>query len=927
MLVFIGLIAIIDVSPQKSQAAIFSSPVFSASRSASQFNFNSSTSVPNQIIVKYKNGDSPDELQNLIHQRQLNNQQSIINHTATIISDLANKLSGNETPEERLNDLNLIDSKAGVTANTRIFSNNNQKANKFGLNNIHRIRTNGKLGIDELLSIYKALPEVEYAQKDNFVHALYVPNDPEYSGQWNLPQIQASSAWDISTGTAQIKVAVIDTGVDYTHEDLPTNIIKGYNYIDDNYLPMDDNGHGSHVAGIIDAVTDNSIGISSVAQNVELIAEKVLDSSGAGADSDVAAGIVEAVNNGANVINLSLGSSSDCTQIDQDAVDFAYANNVTVVAAIGESGTGGVSFDDNPTSPAICQHVISVAAVGPTDQRAYYSDYGNNVDTAAPGGDDSLCSDPYLSCMILSTIPDDLVGPLNGYSYALMEGTSMATAHVSGLAALILSRNNTLTPDQVEALIEDNADTISTDYPIGKRIDAYASLLATPLRKPSLTIDVIPDTSTTVSWSIPEATTSARVDYGWDTSYNFTTGDLDTSPMLYDHTISLPPFAPCQTLYIRAESKDFWGIETTSDDYQVTTSGCTVSDPVIASNSAEIATASGGIVSLLDAGTGIDITAPTDFATGDADFQIKQMDATTALATTSVPTDYVSVGNYFYELKAFSDVSTGVSDFLNPIDVKISYSPSDISGIDESSLGIFRWDGANWTQLTGCVVDTSAHTVDCSTSNFSDFSLFGSESSPVPTPEVQSESSAPESGVPGPVSCTMPIPSAPSLFQIWAQNGQATVYFVPTQSPSTGYTISYGVYDNAEMYNVSFDYSDKSGAIPYTINYLNSNTRYYFKVRANNSCMTGEWSNILSITIPTSSNTKGSYSYKPEQTNSSGSCSFYTVKPGDSLWSIAQGLLGNGAKYLKIILANIGNYPSLNDSTIIHPNWNLSVGC
>ena len=130
---------------------------------------------------------------------------------------------------------------------------------------------------------------------------------------------------------------------------------------------------------------------------------------------------------------------------------------------------------------------------------------------------------------------------------------------------------------------------------------------------------------------------------------------------------------------------------------------------------------------------------------------------------------------------------------------------------------------------------------------------------------------------------------------------------------------------------MSFDYQDKSGAIPYTINYLNPATKYYFKVRANNGCMSGEWSNILSIAIPTSSSKAKTYSYKPVSPNTTGtnggkSCS-YTVKPGDSLWTIAQKMLGQGSKYLQIILSNVINYPSLNSSTIIQPNWNFSVGC
>lgn len=196
-----------------------------------------------------------------------------------------------------------------------------------------------------------------------------------------------------------------------------------------------------------------------------------------------------------------------------------------------------------------------------------------------------------------------------------------------------------------------------------------------------------------------------------------------------------------------------------------------------------------------------------------------------------------------------------------------------------------------------------------------------------------SSSSPPSSGVPGPVSCTNPIPTAPSIFQIWATNNQATIYFVPTRDPQDSYTISYGLYDDAGMYNVSFPYSDKSGAIPYTINYLTAGSKYYFKVRANNSCMPGEWSNTLSIAVPASASASTNYTYS-ETANSggaslgtSGSCSQYTVVPGDSFWAIAQKLWSAGTRYMQIWSANISKFPSLNTSSVIQPGWTLSVGC
>jgi len=213
--------------------------------------------------------------------------------------------------------------------------------------------------------------------------------------------------------------------------------------------------------------------------------------------------------------------------------------------------------------------------------------------------------------------------------------------------------------------------------------------------------------------------------------------------------------------------------------------------------------------------------------------------------------------------------------------------------------------------------------------------------SPTPAPgnsENNSSSSSFSSSVPGPVSCTNPIPAAPKIFQIWATQTTATIYFVPSADPQNSYTISYGLYSDAEMYNVTFNYSDKSGAIPYTINALNAGTPYYFKVRANNGCMPGEWSNTLSLkTAYSASGGNTAYASSASVNNVplastggvslGGSCTQYTVLPGDSFWTIAQKILGAGNRYLQIWNANKTKFPSLNSSSTIRTGWTLSVGC
>ena len=211
---------------------------------------------------------------------------------------------------------------------------------------------------------------------------------------------------------------------------------------------------------------------------------------------------------------------------------------------------------------------------------------------------------------------------------------------------------------------------------------------------------------------------------------------------------------------------------------------------------------------------------------------------------------------------------------------------------------------------------------------------------PTPTPgpsDNSSNNSSSGSSAPGPVTCTNHIPASPKIFQIWATQTTATIYFVPSTDQEDSYTISYGLYSDAGMYNVTFSYSDKSGAIPYTVNALSAGSPYFFKVRANNSCMPGEWSNTLSLnTAYSASGESNAYaSNNTAVTNTSagsgssvgGNCSQYTVLPGDSLWKIAQKVLGAGNKYLQVWNANKTAFPSLNYSSTIRSGWTLSVGC
>jgi serine protease len=327
-------------------------------------------------------------------------------------------------------------------------------------------------------------PDVEYAEPDRIMTALFVPNDPMYSQQWhyfdakgglNLP-----SAWDKSTG-AGINVAVIDTGY-RPHADLSGQILPGYDFINSAAIAGDGNGrdsdaqdngdntyagqcgtgvpsqdeasswHGTHVAGTIAAKTNNGVGVAGVAYGAKIVPARVLGKCG-GYTSDIADAIVWAsggtVNgvpanaNKARVLNLSLGGGGTCDTTTQNAINSARSRGAVVVVAAGNSNINAAN-----SSPANCAGVITVAAVGRSGGKASYSNYGSNVDVAAPGGDSGAA--------ILSTWNAGTSTPA-GDNYGYMMGTSMATPHVAGVVALMLAKNPNLTPDEVEAKLKATA--------------------------------------------------------------------------------------------------------------------------------------------------------------------------------------------------------------------------------------------------------------------------------------------------------------------------------------------------------------------------------------------------------------------------------------------------------------------------------------
>ncbi|TKD72393.1 S8 family peptidase [Pseudalkalibacillus hwajinpoensis] len=274
---------------------------------------------------------------------------------------------------------------------------------------------------------------VEYAEPNSMFHVNYVPNDPFYKTKQYAPQkVKAEQAWDVTQSNSSVKIAVIDTGVDYNHPDLAGKVIKGYDFADNDNDPMDEHYHGTHVSGIAAAKTNNGIGIAGLSPNASILAVRVLDESGSGSLDDVAQGIRYSADQGAQVINLSLGGILG-SQTLKDAVNYAWNKGSVVVAAAGNESS------PKPSYPAYYSNAIAVAATDQNDTIAFYSNYGTWVDIAAPGSS------------VYSTMP--------GNSYDNLSGTSMASPVVAGVAGLLAAQGRSAS--EIRTALEETADNVT----------------------------------------------------------------------------------------------------------------------------------------------------------------------------------------------------------------------------------------------------------------------------------------------------------------------------------------------------------------------------------------------------------------------------------------------------------------------------------
>jgi serine protease len=313
--------------------------------------------------------------------------------------------------------------------------------------------------LDKLRGLSGLSGAVQSIEPNYIYHSLATPNDPFYSKQWHMHSIHTEKAWEQSQGEG-VTVAVIDTGVTKVTDLEQTTFVAGYDFVNDRTNADDDNGHGTHVAGTVAQSTNNNYGVAGVAYKAKIMPLKVLAASGGGTVADIAESIRFAADNGADIINMSLGGGGE-SSVMKDAINYAHNKGVTIVAAAGNENNNSASY------PARYPHVIGVAAYDAKGEKAEFSNYGAGVDITAPGGG-------HGSKIWQETIDADTNQPtLSGF-----QGTSMAAPHVAGVAALIKSAG-VAKPDEIQAILEQSARKIAADpqnfYGAGQ-LDAAAAV-------------------------------------------------------------------------------------------------------------------------------------------------------------------------------------------------------------------------------------------------------------------------------------------------------------------------------------------------------------------------------------------------------------------------------------------------------------------
>ncbi len=353
---------------------------------------------------------------------------------------------------------------------------------------IKRIKVPTK-ALDMILAFLAKHPNIKFAEKNYIARADSIPNDGSYAYQWYLSKILAPTAWDISTGSTSISIAIADSGVDPTHPDLAAKLRPGYNFVQNNSDTHDIQTHGTQVAGAAAALSNNGVGIAGVAWTnpiVPLRIGEIINGELKATYANMANAITYAANNGIRVVNMSYGGEGTSSAL-QSAIDYAWGKGTIVFASAGNSA------NSTPQYPAACNHAVAVTATTSNDTLAYFSSFGGWVTVSAPG------------VSIYTT--------RNGGDYGYVDGTSFAAPITAGLGALILSINPNLSATQVVDIIKQNGDDLGPagfDQSFGYgRINAYKSLIAArdtvgqtaPAAPSNLTATAVSASTINLSWT------------------------------------------------------------------------------------------------------------------------------------------------------------------------------------------------------------------------------------------------------------------------------------------------------------------------------------------------------------------------------------------------------------------------------------------
>ncbi|MDO8497003.1 MAG: S8 family serine peptidase [bacterium] len=489
-----------------------------------------SQQVANEIIVKFKPSQTPDEIRQKAEDLQNQKGVGVIGAFQYYFYTFSKKAKNEATPQETLSALDQIEKIYGVTRYEQFYKPSASPPSSTTLgaedtrdeSNIKIVKTDGNKPLEEVVNSYKSLPEVEFAMTNSIFTIQDVPDDPSYADMWALKKMQMEKAWTLNKGSNDVTVAIIDTGADYNHPDLKNRLLPGYDASIGVNEGQDLNGHGTHTAGTIGAITNNKVGISGITWNTKILPIRALDSVGAGSLDTIANGISYATSKAdelhIKVISMSLGGcrygevvdgqgsfvrchnptegEDTCEKILNVKIQAAIAKKITIVVAAGNA-----SRDANLDAPASCPGVVTVGATDQNDNQASFSNFGSPVTLAAPGV--GILSTMWSQSSQLNHLPSQCFGQ----SYCPMNGTSMATPHVAGVVALMYAVNPNLTPDRVKQIFSlptTSAESGRDPGPTalgGGRLNAEKALKAAAMGTETPTATLTPTPSTTLSAS------------------------------------------------------------------------------------------------------------------------------------------------------------------------------------------------------------------------------------------------------------------------------------------------------------------------------------------------------------------------------------------------------------------------------------------